>query len=1080
MFASLNRHSIVTRLMLGTALSGVMFAGAMAQNASSDVETVVSTGTSIRGVAPTGTNLITVDRAAIESTGAQTTQQLLSNTPQINTFGGSGQGGSNSDFSGGFAPAIHSIGGGSSSATLVLINGHRFPTQGLTEAQADPTAIPASALQRVEILPDGDSSIYGSDAVAGVINFITRRDFTGVEFGAQSGIADHYNTFTANALFGHSWGSGSVLAAADYTNQSNLMFGSRDFMTTRQDIRMGQADPALFTGISATPPTGAMTTTPAAGPGTTGPYGVTIPYPSRGVNFQDFLCPVATIAASSSASAFYYQPGGGYGGAGYSTSTANQPGQGACDRSSYASILPSTVRYNGLFQVRQAIGDDLAFDLEVVYSTRVTSAPQSRGTVQAQVFGPNAAAGNAGSTATTQAAFAAGEVNPFYVGNATTGNATEFVRYDFNQLLGPGASTKQLANNFFTTAGLSWDLGNNREITVSGTVGTNFNSQHVNGVVSQGEALLALNGTNNTNGTPATTAEQDIYGLGTTYPVQRVLTVNNALDVWNPVGSNRTSAAVINALKDGGSNSQANQGLQDIVAKFDGPVLSLPAGDLKIAVGGEFMHQTMDEYGTTVNVAGPALSNSNAYYYRNGRQVYSTFLEANIPLVDDEMGVPLMRTLELDISGRYDKYSDFGDTKNPKIAVDWVLFDGLKARGSYGTSFVAPTIHDAQNFNSQSNISGAGTPANPIILFNSTLPFNGGAGIAGTWVSTAASCAAGHGTVVNSSGSTVAATDPSAAGCKIAFGATNGSTTSAAFSVAGANGSLNPATGRSWSGGFDLDFSRAFGILPGLVVSATYWDINYRGLITNQQTQNNIPQLTTFAPIGGWTPTSAAVQQFIAGRPLTIAMPSQIWATVDGRLQNAFNIWENGIDFSVHYDFRTDNLGAFRLGLDGEELLRYSTQGGNTGRILDTKNGKNSPRYNSAELTYRAFVGWSMNGLSTQLSMNYIHPTNITASNFPYNLAGPDRGFLQGSPATFVSAGTAHLGAVINFDLSVNYNLPSGFFSLPGSVTDGTSVSVIVQNLADTAPPFNPTTANGYSIGNPIGRMVTFGLRKKF
>ena len=1062
-----NRYSIVTRLMLGTALSGVMFSGALAQP--SDIETVVSTGTSIRGVAPTGTNLITVDRAAIENTGAQTVQQLLSDTPQINTFGGSGQGGSNSDFSGGFAPAIHSIGGGSSSATLVLINGHRFPTQGLTEAQADPTAIPASALQRVEILPDGDSSIYGSDAVAGVINFITRRDFTGVELSAQSGMADHYNTFTVSGLFGNAWSSGSVLVAADFTSQSDLMYGTRDYMTTRQDIRLGQADPSLFTGIAANPPAGSMTVTPAAGPGTTGPYGVTIPYPSRGVNFQDFFCPVATIAPSSSANAFYYQPGGGYGGSGYSTSTSNRPSQGACDDNGYSTVLPSTTRYNGLFQVRQAIGDNIAFDMELVYSSRVSNARQGRGQVSAQVFGPTSANTS--------------QINPFYVGNATTGTSSEFIRYDFNQLLGPGAYTKQIANNIFGTAGLTWDLGGGREITFSGTVGNNTNLQHISGVVSQGEALLALNGTNNTNGTAGVTAEQDIYGLGTAYPVARTLTVNNALDVWNPAATNRTPAQVLNALKDGGSNSNANQGLQDIVAKFDGPVLSLPAGDLKIAVGGEFMHQTMDEYGTTVNVAGPALSNSNAYFYRNGRQVYSAFLEANIPLINEGMGVPLVRTLELDISGRYDNYNDFGDTKNPKIAMDWVMFDGLKWRGSYGTSFVAPTIHDAQNFNSQSNIRGAGSPANPVIPFGTTLPFNGGAGVAGTWVADPASCAGGHGTVVNAAGQTITPVGGAysgAFGCKIAFSATNGATSSAALSVAGANGSLNPATGRSWSGGFDFDFSRALGVLDGLVVSATYWEINYRGLITNQQTQNNIPQLTFFAPPGGWTPQSAAIQNFVAGRPITIALPSQIWATVDGRLQNAFNIWENGVDFSVHYDFRTENSGNFRLGIDGTQLLRYSTQGGATGVILDTKGGKNSPRYNSQELSFRTYVGWSMDGLTTQLSMNYIHPYSITASNFPYNLPGPDRGFLQGSSGTFVSGGTAHIGALINFNLSVNYNLPSGIFGLSGAVTDGTSVSMIVQNIGDTAPPFNPTSANGYSIGNPIGRLVTIGLRKKF
>src|SRR3954469_14017799 len=214
--------SMIARLMLGTAFSAMAVGGAWAQP-SSAVETVVVTGTNIRGAQPTGSNLITVDRAAIETTGAQNVVQLMANVPGITNFGNAAATGGNSDGAGGFAPAIHNIGGGSSSATLVLINGHRFPTQGLTEAQADPTVIPASALERVEVLPDGASSIYGSDAVAGVINFITRKNFTGLETNAQYGFADHYSSFGASALWGTSWGSGSVLMDYDYGSRSNLM-----------------------------------------------------------------------------------------------------------------------------------------------------------------------------------------------------------------------------------------------------------------------------------------------------------------------------------------------------------------------------------------------------------------------------------------------------------------------------------------------------------------------------------------------------------------------------------------------------------------------------------------------------------------------------------------------------------------------------------------------------------------------------------------------------------------------------------------------------------------------------------------
>src|SRR5581483_3194045 len=175
--------SLASRLMIGTALSALAIGSARAQTPAAAPETVVVTGTSIRGQQPVGSNLITVDRASIESTGAQTVQQLLTNIPALSGFGGSPQ----TNQAVPAALGIHGVGQGSSTATLVLIDNHRFPGQGIAESDPDPNLIPAIALQRVEVLPDGASAIYGSDAVSGVLNFITRKDFTGVEASVQAG-----------------------------------------------------------------------------------------------------------------------------------------------------------------------------------------------------------------------------------------------------------------------------------------------------------------------------------------------------------------------------------------------------------------------------------------------------------------------------------------------------------------------------------------------------------------------------------------------------------------------------------------------------------------------------------------------------------------------------------------------------------------------------------------------------------------------------------------------------------------------------------------------------------------------------
>src|SRR5262249_17861256 len=151
------------------------------------------------------------------------------------------------------------------------------------------------------------SATYGSDAVAGVINFITRKSYTGIDTQAQYSFADNYSNYTAAILAGHEWDGGSALVAYQYVYKTPLAHGRGSYQTARQDLRLGQmSDPSGFTAISATPPTGFATTTPDNTHGTTGPFGVTVPYPSLGSNFQNFQCPIATIKATGASTSYLY------------------------------------------------------------------------------------------------------------------------------------------------------------------------------------------------------------------------------------------------------------------------------------------------------------------------------------------------------------------------------------------------------------------------------------------------------------------------------------------------------------------------------------------------------------------------------------------------------------------------------------------------------------------------------------------------------------------------------------------------------------------------------------------------------
>ena len=202
--------------------AGTVFAQDEAQDQSSQkLETITVTGSNIRRVdIETSNPVITIDRAAIAKSGKLTlgdlVQQLPAVTgpntnPQVNNAGGTG---------------FTSIGlrGLGSPRTLVLINGHHY-------LSGDPNAIPANMVERIEVLTDGASSVYGSDAIAGVVNFILRSDYQGAEFSTDYGISDKDDGVSKGYqfTFGQSSDKGSIMAGVDYKKIDGVLAGHRDF-----------------------------------------------------------------------------------------------------------------------------------------------------------------------------------------------------------------------------------------------------------------------------------------------------------------------------------------------------------------------------------------------------------------------------------------------------------------------------------------------------------------------------------------------------------------------------------------------------------------------------------------------------------------------------------------------------------------------------------------------------------------------------------------------------------------------------------------------------------------------------------
>ena len=249
--------------------------GEAAPEETADPEIVV-TGTSIRGIAPIGSTLISVGRDDIDASPAINTATLPRETPQVLSLGVSD--GARTTSSGSknvvYGNAINLRGVGAY-ATLTLLNGRRMVPVGMVGGTIDPSAIPSIALQRIEIVADGSSAIYGSDAVTGVANLILRRNVEGAEFNIQRGFGADYDEFLIGGIAGHRWSSGQITIAAQHSYRTRLRGIDRDFYRADlrdsggADYRVDQCAPGTVTIGSSTypiPATGASPGTLVPGP----------------------------------------------------------------------------------------------------------------------------------------------------------------------------------------------------------------------------------------------------------------------------------------------------------------------------------------------------------------------------------------------------------------------------------------------------------------------------------------------------------------------------------------------------------------------------------------------------------------------------------------------------------------------------------------------------------------------------------------------------------------------------------------------------------------------------------------------
>ena len=341
-------------------------------------------------------------------------------------------------------------------------------------------------------------------------------------------------------------------------------------------------------------------------------------------------------------------------------------------------------------------------------------------------------------------------------------------------------------------------------------------------------------------------------------------TTATALD---PFGQG-TSPSVVSNITNYSTSVTIQQRTKLAAVKLDGPLLALPGGELKFAAGAEYRRETFQQRGFVGVTQVPE---------NLGRNIKSIYGELFVPIFGDGNATRLMHRLSLSVSGRYDKYSDFGSTSNPKVGVNWDPVEGLTLRGTYGRSFRAPGLRDV----------GATVGA---YYYDATT--------------------AG-----------VLARDP-----------TRGAAQVNTVFLLGGNKTLQPEKARTYSFGVDV----APPSLPGFRASATVYDINFTDVIGTPPTSLVFTD-PTFASVVYRNPSAAQLSSLLAlGVPVTLPTPAAGDRQRPGPASRAISgcARPRGLDFDVNYR-RATSFGSVFGGVAGNYIFKFDTQLSPTAPVSD-------------------------------------------------------------------------------------------------------------------------------------------------
>ena len=598
--------------------------------------------------------------------------------------------------------------GQGAAATLVLLNGRRVAAHGLTGGAVDVNQVPFAALERVEVLKDGASAIYGTDAIGGVINFITKSNFQGVVLNGFTDITQRNDSaiyrLSGTAGYGDLSTQGfNIMGAVSKSWNSALLGQDRDFVNGNQPNR------GLSVDTRGTP---IATAFPANTNSLFAPNGSLLGGTTNSsANFYlpGLLIPGTTTRADGGINPLDLPGGAGCdsvnGGMAYDEVLWSVPGaKFACSwDTGRAAVLQQplqTLTFYG--KATLALGDHrLAAEItgsDADSKKRFSNNQYSINATTMPLYYPL----NATTAATYNSVYdaiagtfpAVGAVGDRTVD--TVGNYGKPIAYRWRNI--PGGNREYVTNTKTIRGALTaegplggtWDYragGSYAKSEASSVLGTGY---HYAGIfrsaanaTASGVAGAVSGGIDPRAPTAPGASRPGIIGL-----------LNSG--ILNPFSVTQSDAALagLEAISAEGTTLYGGQyEVKQFDASVSGSLFDLPAGPVQVALGADYRRETYSFNGSAAAVAGQAeifnvaFDNVNALTPKN----------RNVKAVYAEMSVPVLESLELTGAVRLDDYTGFGSTVNPKLTAKFSPFDWVLLRASYNTGFRVPAFNQIFN-----------------------------------------------------------------------------------------------------------------------------------------------------------------------------------------------------------------------------------------------------------------------------------------------------------------------------------------------------------------------------------------------